>query len=100
MYVSDAVEFFSKEYKIVPPSRKALAQALDGIRHRSAAYAWPDDGLVPFVVAVMLATKSKGKLKVNMKLYEAFRAERYARGVAKREARKVMTQIANAPKLY
>lgn len=61
MKVHDAVTFFG--------SRAEIARHLEGVRHRSAVYQWPDDSLVPLGAAFTLEKASHGELKVNPALY-------------------------------
>ena len=52
-------------------SRAAIAQALEGVRHRSAVYQWPEDSLVPLGAAFTLAKVAPpGTLQVDYALYE------------------------------
>lgn len=73
MKVSDAIRVFG--------SRAGIARELDGVRHRSAVYQWPEDGLVPLGAAFALAKKApKGSKcsEVNMRLYERAHRQRRA----------------------
>lgn len=91
MYVRDAIKVFG--------GRAAVAKELEGIRHRSAIYQWPEDGLVPLGAAVILARKSDGKLTVKDTLYERHRQERLGNLFDARVKKKALQAWERAPKI-
>lgn len=81
MYVQDAIEVFG--------SRARIAEILHGVRHRSAVYQWPEDGLVPYGAAFTLAKAAPPGTAcsmVNPALYE------HAHKVRRRKWRKSFSE--------
>lgn len=91
LYVRDAIKVFK--------GRAKIAKALEGIRHRSAVYQWPEDGLVPLGAAVILARKSDGVLTVKDTLYERKRQERLGTLFDARQKKKQLQAWERAPKI-